>query len=378
MVQEEIAAVLLKANDRALMLGSADLTAETAEAATLKSAKTCSLEDSYLHDAEFLSKSSATPVSVGFFIINFDHRRKEQKLSSSEGEAAYFWLDFLISVAQPPGSTLWTNNTAVWDTLSFRNAKVVYASELMQNDTRTRRVQAAFFYNPDLTMYPLDDQELEVRLQQTRYTTDEWIFVPSRELNGLSKQMPDIKHKPCFGHTFNEFMHGKEYSNYAFTIKVRKPRWYAIITGFIPPLLILLPVILAHTLGPMSWYPKRFLVSSISMVTLAFFYVSYLRNLPILAYLTAFDKYIYCLYFWLIGTIVSLALLIRTFRKSTENLEVAKHNDERLFLSRHLRDDLLHFCMFSAFVWWTILTFIYVLWVYVFGSMKFTIAMTMV
>ena len=61
-------------------------------------------------------------------------------------------------------------------------------------------------------------------------------------------------------------------------------------------------------------YPLRFMLSGFAFVSLAFFYDSFMRLLPILGYLTAFDKYIYCLYLWLIASIISLALMCRVFR----------------------------------------------------------------
>ena len=61
-------------------------------------------------------------------------------------------------------------------------------------------------------------------------------------------------------------------------------------------------------------YPLRFMLSGVAFVSLAFFYDSFMRLLPILGYLTAFDKYIYCLYLWLIASMVSLALMCRIFR----------------------------------------------------------------
>jgi len=172
-------------------------------------------------------------------------------------------------------------------------------------------------------------------------------------MNGLNGDMREIHHMYCSGDADTEIIDGKEYSAFTFTLQVRTPRFFALITGFVPPTLMILPVMLGHTLGPMSWYPLRFMLSGCSFVSLAFFYDSFLKLMPMLFYLTAFDKYIYCLNLWLLASVVSLIMMLFIFKDSTQGHEPERFREglldkTPLHMSVGLRDDILHLSLFCA------------------------------
>jgi len=377
-VLDEIADLMQQGDKKRIQ---ADATQHTDEASantdtdlTLKQKETkkriveCDVTETDLNDM-FDSHDGAALVSVGVFVINAEHGRRRQKKAAADGEAGIFVVDMLIYLNKPDGSTIWTDDSAVWDTLSFRNVDAIYHSYNLPGVSGVRRVQASFFYDTDLSMYPLDQQELKIILQQTKETSDKWVFVPSAQLNGLNREMHDIHHKYCSGDVDQETVNGKEYSMFTFTLDVRKPRWFAVITAFIPPTLMILPVMLGYTLGPMSWYPLRFMLSGCSFVSLAFFYDSFLKLMPMLFYLTAFDKYIYCLYLWLIASVVSLLMLLWVYKDSThEHAPDKTHegllDETPLFMSVGLRDDLLHLSLFSGLVTLCSLFLVFLSWLW--------------
>lgn len=276
----------------------ADLSVE--EQATDALIVKCDVTNIFDTDNIFHQHPGETEVSVGIFVINVEHERTRQQTAAAKNEAGVFYMDFLISVSKPEGSTLWAGDTEMWNTLKFRNAKSVHMSADLPGMTGVRHVQGSFYYDPDLRMYPLDSQNLQIIIEQTTHTADKWVFRPSKDLNGMSKTIPDIRHQVCSGDEVTTKRGGKEYSTFVYTVTVRNPRWFSIITGFLPPLLTILPIVFSYTLGPLSWYPLRILLNIGSLLSLTFFYDSFLRRLPMLMYLTAFDKYIYCLYIWCI------------------------------------------------------------------------------
>jgi len=374
---DQVAKVIVKANGEAVAGSEAREAVDAALSDEEKNVKEgivkCDVTNIFDTDNLFQAHPGSTEVSVGIFVMNIENSRDAQKRAAADGEAAVFYADFLLTVTQPAGSTLWTDDSAMWDSLSFRNVHNVYESKNMEGSPGSRRIQASFYYDPDLSMYPIDSQSLKIIVQQMKHTTDEWVFVPSVELNGMSESAPDIRHKKCFGDEDSEEISGKQYSAFTYIVNVRKPQWFAIITAFIPPLLIIMPVLLGHTLGPLSWYPLRFMLSGFAIVSLAFFYDSFLRLLPILGYLTAFDKYIYCLYLWLIATVICLALMCHVFRDAVhdkEHAEQTQHGGEGLwdetpvYLSVALRDDLLHAAMFSALLTMIFLFCVYISWLF--------------
>lgn len=141
------------------------------------------------------------------------------------------------------------------------------------------------------------------------------------------------------------------------------------ITGFLPPLLMIMPIVFSYTLGPLSWYPLRALLNISSLVSLAFFYDSFLRRLPLLVYLTAFDKYIYCLYIWCCLSLITLIMLVYAFsdaqdlhQHTPESAREGLLDETPLLLTVDLRDDLLHFSMFAALVTLFAVLAVFLLW----------------
>jgi len=128
---------------------------------------------------------------------------------------------------------------------------------------------------------------------------------------------------------------------------------------------------LSYTLGPMAWYPLRKLLAGCSFISTAFFYDSYLRQLPVLDYLTIFDKYIYCLYLWLLAGVLTLMCMLWVFRDVVQDKH-AKHefvgaeeslvDEESLYLSVGLRNDLLHMSMFCGIVTFMGLGLLFLAW----------------
>eukprot|EP00961_Rhodomonas_salina_P066298 890560-Rhodomonas_salina.1 len=325
-----------------------------------------------------------TQVSVGVLVINLEQSRTRQKIATSNNRAGVFYVDFLLSLRAPPASGLEIDH-AVWQALSFRNAKEIYLAADLPGSPGTRRYEGAFYYDPDLHMYPVDAQDLSIIVQQTQNASNEWVFVPSSHLNGMSATMGDMGHKECSVATHLSILDGqaRRFSTFTFSVRMHNPRWYVVITAFVPPVLVCLPVMLSYTLGPLSWYPLRFMVAGINLVSLAFFYDSYLRQVPELDYLTVFDKFIYCIYIWLIAGIISLARLVYVFSDAMEAegidpehwqwtksfslrpVRAGSADDRPLLLSVHLRDDCLHLSIFSAVVRIFGLCAIFFLWVWV-------------
>ena len=340
------------------------------EETVLGHVKTCDTLDDFLNNGQWKPKMGATVVSVGIFVINFDRRRSKQKRAAATGEASIFYVDFMLTLTQPSGSTLWTDDATAFDSISFRNAKEVYESTSVEAAPNTRRIKAAFFYDPNLRMYPMDKQQLTIEIEQKNFTSDQWDFAPSPDLNGLSTTEDDMSHKKCSADVMYAHADGKAYSTFVFKLQVRKARIYAIVTGFIPPLLICMPVLLSLFLGPASWAPHRHMVSGLALVSIAFFYDSYLRQLPVLQYLTMFDKFIYCMYLWILATIVSLAMLQYVFRDAKDKVDLTEEGGfdetgaERLYLTVHLRNDMLHFTFFSALIWFYMLAALFFLWLW--------------
>jgi hypothetical protein len=192
--------------------------------------------------------------------------------------------------------------------------------------------------------------------------------VPSPDLNGIGSAVFDLDHKECSTESHVEALEGKELSAFSYSLHVRQPNKYAMITAFIPPLLIVLPAVLAQTLGPIRFHQLRFMVSICSLASISFFYTSYLRQLPILGYLTAFDKYVYCMYLWLLATIVSLGILLYIFREAkrveSPRQKTQDIDDSTLLLSVALKNELLYFSMFSFALCGAGLLILFLIWLW--------------
>ena len=327
-------------------------------------------------DGLFVDTTGATQLSVGIFVINVQHSRKTQMIATAENKAGIFFADFLIFIRQPPGANLLTVDAEVWDTISFRNAKKIFFSSNVPLVSGVRRIQGAFFYNPDIDMYPMDSEDLSIILQQTKFPANKWLFVPDSSLNGMSAGIEDMKHKKCSADAHFLKFNSTDFGAFTFAVTTRHPRWYAVITAFVPPVLFCLPAMLAYTMGPIAWYPLRFMLAGCSFISVVFFYDSYLRQLPVLDYLTLFDKYIYCLYLWILGGVIALMHMLWVLRdvvhdkdKNTvlgpkwqfgSGAQLADY--EHLYLSNHMRNDLLHLSMFCGMITIMVLAGVWLAW----------------
>jgi hypothetical protein len=87
------------------------------------------------------------------------------------------------------------------------------------------------------------------------------------------------------------------FSSFKYRLRVQRPVWQSFLTHFLPPAIIVAPTQYSFFLDPLTVDAMTPLsMCSGALVSLVLFHSGIARTLPPMDYLTAFDKYILCIY----------------------------------------------------------------------------------
>ena len=292
----------------------------------------------------------ARDVSVGIYLLNME---------LYAGEPGVFYADFLLFLRQRDHPMQMPDGSDPWDTLGFANAKNIASIESFGSTKGLRRVQGSFFFSPDLRWFPFDTQELSITVEQIKIPVSRWVFFPDWHLNGISDEIrfpgwrgtlqdqgTSLAH--CHASVAMRTMPGAveegiskfgnvTFSTYTYKLQVHRPPVQGLITNFIPPAIMMTPAIYSAVVDPLAHWTLRLSLGGSAVMTLVFFHSSQAKQMPILNYLTAFDKYVYCVYLFIFSNIAALISIMVGFREQLED------PDSVPFL---LREDLLTVSMY--------------------------------
>lgn len=226
------------------------------------------------------------------------------------------------------------------DQLAFANAKNVQT--VSSFGSGTWRVSGTFFFSPDLRWFPFDYQTLEIDVEQLETPLWLWRFVPDYNLNGLSpsvnfpgwqaslRESSTSSTAQCEARAGTKVYPGASldnmasasnvtYSNFIYRLKVQRPVWQGFLTHFVPPMFMLAPTQYSFFLDPLTVDAMTPLsLCSGALVSLVLFHSGIARTLPPMDYLTAFDKYILCVYTCDFAALCFSIAVILSFRRDRE------------------------------------------------------------
>jgi len=262
---------------------------------------------------------AAPNVSVGIYILNLG-----QESSAGVGiGSGVFFADFLLFLRQrdrplmSQGSFAWRSDDPM-EQLSFSNAKSIM--KVSTFGSGTWRVSGTFFFRPDLRWFPFDQQILEIALEQLEEPVWRWRFVPDFNLNGLSPSVNfpgwqsslrmsgsgtsaqcearvGSKVYPGASRDDMDSTSNATFSSFKYSLRVQRPIFQSFLTHFLPPAIMLAPTQYSFFLDPLTVDAMTPLsLCSGALVSLVLFHSGIARTLPPMDYLTAFDKYILCIY----------------------------------------------------------------------------------
>lgn len=176
------------------------------------------------------------------------------------------------------------------------------------------RIQANLFSDPQFKDFPYDRQALEFTMEDSLHTTEEleyqWVTVGDGLDDGLQVAGWQIDRTEA-GVTEKRypFKDGEEtYSRLTYTIHVSRPAFSATMRTFLPPAAFLLVASFSFFLRPTEAV-SRLTLGTGMLISAVAFHLSQMVNVPVMAALTPFDRFMIASYAFIASCIfVTVAL----------------------------------------------------------------------
>ena len=265
---------------------------------------------------------STKDVTIGLYLLNME---------TTADEPGVFYADFIMFLRQH-GQPMHAARLDPWGTLGFANAKQIESMQSFGNARGLRRVQGSFFFSPDFRWYPFDRQRIEITVEQIEYPVTTWVFLPDWHLNGVSSTVrfpgwqstlrdhgtnlancgADVDTRALPGAV--KMGHSKfsnlTFSTFTYRVDVDRPVAQGVIADFIPPAIIMSPVMFSYLLDPLRQWTIRLSLGGSAVMSLVFFHNAQVGKMPVVDYLTVEDKYIYTVYLFIFSNLVGTISLV--------------------------------------------------------------------
>ncbi len=190
------------------------------------------------------------------------------------------------------------------------------------------RIKANLTIPVDLKRYPFDSQRLQIILEDKKATLPEMRYVPDDNGTGLEPGIAfagfDISGiRPIVSE--HKYPWGETYSQYVFTVDIKRTVFNAFLKTFLPVIFIMLVVMSSFILGPEQAGTRLAAVSS-GLVACVMFHLSISSSIPPLGYLTFADKFMVLTYFILLASFfLNSRLMVLRDKKKNEAAALKLH-----------------------------------------------------
>ncbi len=266
--------------------------------------------------------ADAADVSVGVYIIN---------LGKYDVGTGGFTADFYLSLSCPDCVTEDGDVMTVipFDGFEFMNGRASSLDRIIDEPTeKFYRIQANLNSPVDLKAFPFDEQEMRIVLEDKTQTEDAVRYVPDIESSGMDDNVAftgwNVEGWNASVSTHSYAVYDEEYSQYAFTIPIKRIAGNAFLKTFLPVCFIMLIVLFSFLLDPDKITTRLGMVGS-ALVASVMFHVSIANQLPPVGYLTFADKFMVLTYFILLASFIINIAMIELLEQKKEKLVHSIH-----------------------------------------------------
>jgi len=250
-------------------------------------------------------------------------------LGDIDEEHGKYWMDFIIYIESDE-----IDFTEEPPLLSFVNGRdLIFSDELIEPDYYEVRVQGEFFSEFDFRAFPFETISLEVEIEpKTPYDADRVIFKAKDE---APIDPTDLVHGWTFvGSEITDKIHtypdGIQFSRLIANIEVsHKPIGVALST--ILPVTIITAIALFVFFIPHNFTPRIYLTAPL-ILAVVYWHQSHLIHLPMLGYMTFFDKLILIYYALILNGILCISLQMRSYKIHVDDFKIRKINRRHAIL----------------------------------------------
>ena len=234
-----------------------------------------------------------------------------------------YWMDFIIYIESDE-----IDFTEEPPLLSFVNSRdLIFSDELIEPDYYKVRVQGEFFSEFDYRAFPFQTILLKVEIEpKIPYDADRVIFKandeasvdPTALVHGWTLVGSEITDKI---HTYPD---GFQFSRLIANIEVsHKPIGVAL--SIILPVTIITAIALFVFFIPHNFTPRIYLTAPL-LLAIVYWHQSQLSDLPMLGYMTFFDKLILIYYALVLNGILCISLQMRSYKIHADDFKIRKIN----------------------------------------------------
>ncbi len=234
-----------------------------------------------------------------------------------------YWMDFIIYIESDE-----IDFTEEPPLLSFVNSRdLIFSDELIEPDNYKVRVQGEFFSEFDYRAFPFQTILLKVEIEpKIPYDADRVIFKandeasvdPTALVHGWTLVGSEITDKI---HTYPD---GFQFSRLIANIEVsHKPIGVAL--SIILPVTIITAIALFVFFIPHNFTPRIYLTAPL-LLAIVYWHQSQLSDLPMLGYMTFFDKLILIYYALVLNGILCISLQMRSYKIHADDFKIRKIN----------------------------------------------------
>lgn len=234
-----------------------------------------------------------------------------------------YWMDFIIYIESDE-----IDFTEEPPLLSFVNSRdLIFSDELIEPDNYKVRVQGEFFSEFDYRAFPFQTILLKVEIEpKIPYDADRVIFKandeasvdPTALVHGWTLVGSEITDKI---HTYPD---GFQFSRLIANIEVsHKPIGVAL--SIILPVTIITAIALFVFFIPHNFTARIYLTAPL-LLAVVYWHQSQLSHLPMLGYMTFFDKLILIYYALVLNGILCISLQMRSYKIHADDFKIRKIN----------------------------------------------------
>lgn len=251
----------------------------------------------------------ATDVNVGVYVLNLG------KFDISTGS---YTVDFYLSLSCDkecsPDFEFMNGRAATTDTIINKPNEKFY------------RIQANLNSPVDLRSFPFDAQSMRIIIEDKTQTGIN--YVPDINASGIDPSIAftgwDITGWNATESRHDYPVYGETYSQYAYSIDIRRAFASSFLKTFLPVFFIMLIVLCSFLLDP-DKITTRLGMAGSALVASVMFHVSIANSLPPVGYLTFADKFMLLTYFILLATFIMNVIMIEYQEQKREWLVMKIH-----------------------------------------------------
>ncbi len=240
-----------------------------------------------------------------------------------------YWMDFVIYIESDE-----VDFTEEPPLLSFVNGRdLIFSNELIEPDYYEVRVQGEFFSEFDFRAFPFETLELKMKMEMTvgyeankviLKANDEKPVDPLAIIHGWTLVDSNVSDQI---HTYPD---GLQFSRFEANIEVsHKPIGVALSTIF--PVTVLTAIAMFVFFIPHNFTARIYLTAPL-LLAVVYWHQSHLSHLPMLGYLTFFDKLILIYYALILNAILAISLQMRSHKTHADDFKIRKINRRHAIL----------------------------------------------